>query len=179
MTDDVTQSSPPVAAAPSPVPQARGIRPSATAWIALGITAVVVVATLVVLLAGNQGQASYPADSPEAALQGYLAAWYDDDYDTAYSFFSASVHTQMSEFDFRQKAGYGYGPENQFVTLERVSGSGDTRTLYLTVEDHYGPDYGGGGYTHDMQVRMVLESGGWKIDDALIGLEPYYGSFDF
>jgi len=180
MEDAVPQSAPVQAPAPTPAPRRVGMpRLTATGWIALGIAAIVVVATAVVLLAGNQAQASYPADSPEAALQGYLTAWYDDDYDTAYGFFSSGAQGQMLLFDFRQQAGYSYGPDNQTVTLDRTTGSGDARTLYLSVEDSYGPEFGGGGYTHDVQVRMVLEPGGWKIDDPLVGLEPYYGSFPF
>ena len=174
MDDTVTQP-PPVVAAPTPAPPPRQrVQLSATTWIALAITAIVVVATAIVLLAGNQAQASYPADSPEAALQGYLSAWYDRDYDTAYGYFSADVTATMSATDFREQAGYSYGSSNQIVTLEQVSGTGDSRTLYLSVQENYGPEYGAG-YDHDVQVRMVIEAGGWKVDDALIGLEPYYG----
>lgn len=156
-------------------PSLRGVRLGATAWIALGITAVVLVATVIVLLAGNQAQATYPADSPEAALQRYLTAWYDKDYNTAYELFSSDVKGQMSPSDFRRDAGFAYGPDNQTVTLARTTGSGDSRTLHMIVEDYYGPEYGGSGYSHDVQVRMTLEPDGWKIDDQLIGLEPYYG----
>jgi len=89
MEDTVGPTPPPVETPTGPPTRSmRMPRLGSTAWIALGITAVVFVATVIVLLAGNQAQASYPADSPEAALQGYLTAWYDDDYDTAYGFFS-------------------------------------------------------------------------------------------
>jgi hypothetical protein len=176
MDDTVPQAQPPAADVPSqPSTPARRVRLSATAWIALGITAIVVLATAVVLLAGNEAQARYPADSPEAALQGYLTSWYDRAYSDAYGYFSTNVTSMMAEADFRQQAGYSYGTTNQTVTLERVSGTGNSRSLYLSVQENYGPDFGGGAYTHDVQVNMVLEPGGWKIDDPLIGLEPYYG----
>ncbi len=172
----VSQTPPPegTAQATGSSPTSR-LRLGATAWIALGITVVVLVATLIVLLAGNQAQATYPANSPEAALQRYLTAWYDKDYNAAYEFFASDVQGQMSLSDFRRDAGFAYGPDNQTVTLDRTTGSGDSRTLHLIVEDYYGPQYGGSGYSHGVQVRMTLEPDGWKIDDPLIGLEPYYG----
>jgi hypothetical protein len=176
MADTVDQTPLPsgTASAPEAVTR-RPTRLGSTAWIALAITAVVLVATAIVLLAGNQAQTTYPADSPEAALQGYLTAWYDDDYDTAYGFFSADAKAQMPLSSFRTEAGYSYGPENQTVTLDRTTGGADSRTLYLHVEDFYGPEFGGGGYSHDVQVRMVHEADGWRLDQPLIGLEPYYG----
>src|SRR3990172_7758576 len=102
MEDTVGPTPPPVETPTGPPTRSmRMPRLGSTAWIALGITAVVFVATVIVLLAGNQAQASYPADSPEAALQGYLTAWYDDDYDTAYGFFSTVASSQMPLSDFR------------------------------------------------------------------------------
>ncbi len=155
----------------------RRWRLSGTALIALAIAAVVAIATLVILLAGNQGAATYPADSPESSFQRYLAAWYDEDYDTAYGYFSTRAKGQMSLEEFRREAGYGYGPEGQSVELVSATGADPRRTLRITIEDYFG--YGGEGYEHEESISMVLEADGWRIDEALLGVQPYYGYSEF
>jgi hypothetical protein len=162
-------------APPRPEPVAGRPRLGSTAWIALGIAAVVVVATAIVLLAGNRPLAQYPAGSPEAALQGYLGAWYDEDYPSAYEYFSTRVKAQMSYEEFAL-FGYPSASDNQTVTIDRVTGEGDRRTIYVTVEDYYDSDFSSS-YSHQLTVRVVLESGRWLIDDALNGVEPYYGGY--
>ncbi|MEA2651755.1 MAG: hypothetical protein QOI85_1476, partial [Chloroflexota bacterium] len=44
-------------------------------YVALGVVALAVVTIVVVLLAGNREAAEFPTDSPEAALQAYLAGF--------------------------------------------------------------------------------------------------------
>lgn len=168
----------PEGAAPPPADRKRRSLPvSGTALIALAITAVVVIATVVILLAGNQTAATYPADSPEGSLQRYVAAWFDEDYDTAYTYFSTRVKAQMSLEEFRREAGFGYTPDSQSVELDSSTGTDPRRTLNITVEDYFG--YGGEGYRHQESVSMVLEPDGWRVDESLIGLQPYYGSKEF
>ena len=160
--------------APREAPRDRRRRPlDPTVLITLGIAAIVVVATAIVLLAGGRQPATYPADSPESALQSYLRAWYDEDYDTAYGYFSSRARARMSLDEFISSK-FSYSSENEAVTIDRVSGEGDRRTLSLTVEEYYGP---GSSYSRDVSVRMVLESGSWRIDDALAGVNPYFGDF--
>jgi hypothetical protein len=150
-------------------------RLGSTAWLAIFIGTVVVVATAVILLGGNRPPANYPADSPEGALQRYLVAWYDSDYVTAYDYFSTSVKARMSFSDFTLYAN-DYGVE-QTVTIDRTTGTGTRRTIYLTVEEFYGPDPGGGSYSRDVSITMVQEGGVWKVDEPLSGVDQNYSSF--
>ncbi|MEX2547757.1 MAG: hypothetical protein WD830_08210 [Chloroflexota bacterium] len=153
------------------------LRLGGTALIALAITAVVVVATLVILLAGNPPAAAYPADSAEGAFQRYLGAWYDEDYDTAHTYFSARIKAQMSLAQYRQDSEYGYGPDNQSVELDSVTGTDERKNLRLTVIDYFG--FGGEGYSRTESVPMVLEPDGWRIDRALLGMQEHYDFSEF
>ena len=166
----------PVASEPVPTTRApRGAwsRLSSTTWLGIFIAAVVVVATAIVLLAGNRPLADFPADSPEGAFQRYLVAWYDEDYETAYEYFSTPVKTRMSYYDF---TAYVYGNPQQSVSIDRTSGTGDRRTIYVTVEESYGVGPGSS-YSREDSISMVLESGVWKIDEALSGVDPNYSDF--
>lgn len=165
------------AALPPPARKTRSLPLGGTALIALAITAVVVIATAIILLAGNQTAATYPADSPEGSLQRYVAAWFDEDYDTAYTYFSTRVKAQMSLEAFRREAGFGYAPDSQSVELDSSTGTDPRRNLQITVEDYFG--YGGEGYRHQETVSMVLEPDGWRVDESLVGLQPYYDNSEY
>jgi hypothetical protein len=149
----------------------------AVGWIALGIAVVVIVSTVAVLLLGNRPAASFAADSPEAALQSFLAAWEADDLDTAYSYFSDRVQAQVSLEEYvRARDDYYVSDTDRTVELDRTTGDGDRRQIHLTVEEFYGAGLGSGSYAHEETVNMVREAEGWKVDESLAGLQPYYPS---
>jgi hypothetical protein len=155
--------------------QKRGRRFGGVGWIALGIAVVVIAATIVVLVAGNRPATSFAADSPEAALQGFLAAWEVDDLDTAYTYFSDPVQARMSLDEYLQSRDYYYvGDDGHIVQLTRTTGAGDRRQIQLTVEEFYGVGLGSGSYTHAETVSMVHEADGWKVDESLAGFQPYF-----
>lgn len=148
----------------------------AVIWVAAGILALVVAAVVVVLLAGTRPPVTFPPDSPQAAMQGYLAAWEERDLERAYGSFSSDIKARVTLDEYESSVrGYGeVAPGEEAVYIDAAEGSGDQVTLHLTVE-HY-VDYGGGPgadtYRSETTVRMVRESDGWKIDDQLIGAEP-------
>lgn len=146
-----------------------GFRLGGTALIALGVTLIVVVAATIVLLGGNRAVASYAPDSPEGAFQQYLTAWYGEDYDSAYGFFSSSVKGRVSLDSFTMQS--QYGATNQTVSLVQTTGSGDRITVVVRVEDHYGGDQS---YEHQETITMLREADGWRIDEALLGVDQYY-----
>jgi hypothetical protein len=167
----------PAPPAPSAPPARARFRFGTTAWLALAIGAVVVVSTAIVLLGGNRPPVDYPADTPEGTVQRYLVAWYDEDYAAAYDYFSGSVQNRMSFYEFEQYAYPGFGTD-QSVTIDSTTGSGDERTVGLTVTEYYG-EGPGSSYSRQVTMDLVLEDGSWKIDEALSGVDPYYGDFGF
>jgi hypothetical protein len=141
-----------------------------------GIVALVVLAVAVVLLAEARGPSSFEPGSPQDAMQRYLAAWDERDYEAAYGFFSAEVRAEATLEQYESQArAYGgdfLGTGETATYIDRVEGDGDRVAIHLTVEQYYndgGP--GGGSYRSQRTVHMVRESAGWKIDEPLIGIE--------
>lgn len=148
-------------------------------FIGAGILVLVIVSVAVVLLVGRGAPTEYPAGSPEGAFQRYLTAYDDGDYEAAYGSFSEDVRAQMSLEDYRQGAqmfggGMGYGGTSQRVLFQGAEGDGDRVRLNLVVEYFYGDGMSGGSSRQPLQVNLVREGGDWRIDDAMVGLEPYH-----
>lgn len=142
-------------------------------YIGAGVLALVVLGAAVVLLAGGRQPASFEPGTPEAAMQGYLAAWQDEDYEAAYGFFSDEIRaaTSLEQYE-SQVRGFGdpFGGSDTAVYIDKAEIAGQQATLYLTVEQSYG-GIGGESYRSPREVRMVHQADGWKIDEPLIGVE--------
>jgi hypothetical protein len=151
----------------------------AITWIGAGILVLVVASATVVLLAEGRRPTSFPPGSPQAAMQGYLAAWEERDLEAAYGYFSDDIKASVSLEQY-EDAVRGY-PEvesgDEAVYIDAAEGSGDRISLHLTVERFYGGGPGSETYRSTTSVRMVRQADGWKIDDQLIGVEP--GPFPF
>jgi hypothetical protein len=138
-----------------------------------------VVAAIVVLLAEGRRPTTYPPGSPEAAMQGYLAAWEEGELETAYGYFSDAIKTSVTLEEYQNAARdfEDFEPGDEAVYIDAVEGSGDRISLHLTIEHFYGDGPGGETSRSTTSVRMVRQDDGWKIDEQLIGVEP--GPFPF
>lgn len=156
----------------APGPQDRSLL-----LIGLGVVALVALTVIVVLLAGGRDSTEYPADSPEGALQRYLIAFDDGDYETAHSFFSSEVRGEMDleqyESIVRSYGTFDGGPSRR-VLFDRTDGDDDRIRVHLTVEEFYGGGWLGGGdtYRSPREIVMVREDGAWLIDEPLVWLDP-------
>jgi hypothetical protein len=145
--------------------------------VGVAVLALVVVTIAVVLLA-PRATTEFPPDSPEAALQGYLRAFDEGDYEAAYAFFSDEIRNDLSLDDYeRQIQLYGlpYGEiGSRRVLFDRSSGSGDRIRVHLTVEEFHGGGGLGGGSTYRSarEIWMVRQADGWRIDEPLVWLDP-------
>ncbi|HUG95803.1 MAG TPA: hypothetical protein VMK30_06635 [Pleomorphomonadaceae bacterium] len=143
--------------------------------IGVGIGVVAILAVVAVGLSAARDPDQFPADSPQAALQAYLQAFEDEDYEAAYASFSANVQDQMSLEDFVRAATdyHLYATESRRVLYDGMETNGDERaTLRLTVEVSYGGVLFADRYSYPAEVRMVREDGAWRIDQALVHLDP-------
>jgi hypothetical protein len=143
--------------------------------IGVGIGAVAILAVVAVGLSAARDPDQFPADSPQAALQAYLQAFDDEDYEAAYASFSADVRGQMSLEDFERAATdyHLYATQSRRVLYDGVETDGDERaTLRLTVEVSYGDVLFADRYSYPTEVRMVREDGAWRLDQALVHLDP-------
>lgn len=145
--------------------------------IAGGIAVTVVVAVLIVVVLGDRPPAPFPPGTPEAALQGYVSAWEDEDLEAAYAYFSTGVKATLPFDEYRQavrdQGNFSGGPQQRRVTVDRVELDGERAEVYLSIEYSFdGGPFFGGGYRDTRTIHLVREAVDWKIDDALIGLEP-------
>lgn len=147
--------------------------------IGLGIAVLVGVAVIAVVVLGSRDATSFPADTPEGIVQRHLAAVEDEDYETAWSYLSADVQSDLSLDEYRRAArDYGYwGTGSRRVLFDRSEVDGDRARVWLTVEEYYdgGPFGGGDTYRSTREIALVREGGEWRIDDPIIGLEPMPG----
>ena len=126
-----------------------------------------------VLLAGGREAAQFPADSPEATLQAYLAAYEEGDLDAAHAYFSADVREQMDRRRTNRRWIRGVsmpspiGPSCSTARPTPEIGSSSTSI----VEEFYGDGLSGDTYRSPRDVRLVREDGEWRIDQALVWLD--------
>jgi hypothetical protein len=155
-------------------PTAAGSANRTLLFIGLGVVGLVAITIAVVLLAGGREAAEFDADSPEAALQRYLAAYEDGDLEAAHAYFSADVRQRM-DLDAYQQAvdswGIGYEPDRS-VLFDSTSGTEDRVELHLIVEEFAGDGLSGETYRSPREIRMVREGDEWRIDQPLVWLDP-------
>lgn len=144
--------------------------------IGAGVVALALITIMAVLLLGDRKAEEFAADTPEGAVQRYLAAYDAGDLDAAHAFFSADVRERMDR-DAYQRAvdswGEGYGTgASRSVLFDRTEGSGDRVELHLIVEEFYGDGLSGDTYRSPRELRLVREGGEWRIDEPLVWLDP-------
>src|SRR3989304_7322769 len=106
----------------------------------VGIGVVAVLAVVAVAFTAAQGPAEFPSDPPQAALQRYLQAFEDADYEAAYGFFAADVQAQMGfeEFERVAREYRTYATDSRRGLHNGTRGTGDRGTLQLTGEGNAG-----------------------------------------
>lgn len=138
--------------------------------IVIGLVALAIAAVVV----GSRPPTVYPAGSPEAVFQEFLAADERDDPDAAYALFSSSVQAQISSREYRRAwRDFDWQREQgRRVVLERTEIAADRATLHLRVTDRSsGGLLGGDRHPFERTVRLVHENAGWRLDEPLVGLE--------
>jgi hypothetical protein len=141
--------------------------------IGAGVLALVVVSVIVVLVL-RKGPQAFPAGSPQAALSRYLAAWDDNDIEAAYGLLSQGAHDRVAYSEYQSAANsyQAYGQTAHDVTIDRVTGTGDRVTIQVTVQEFYGDGLSANVSRSPRSIPMIHEPDGWKIDDALVWLDP-------
>lgn len=140
-----------------------------------GIAGLSIVAVLVVMLAGDRESAEFADDTPEAALQGYLAAFDEGDLEAAHAYFSDEVRDQMDLAAFQRAVNAERGFSNEGTRralFDGRSGEGDSVRLEMTVEQFSGQGLGASSYRYQAEVPMVREGGAWRIDAPILWIDP-------
>ncbi len=175
----MTSSNPPGA---QPAPGNRPIdvrlpgssRNRSVAIVALLIVGFVVVATAIVLLAGATPVREYPPDSPEGTIQRYMRALDERDLDGAYALLSSAAQGRFSKAQFSEQQ-YAYGPygdgNGRLVRIDRTEVTGDRAIVALTSEQFWSSGFSSNRTVVHRTIRLVRETGGWRLDEALVGPE--------
>jgi hypothetical protein len=171
-------SNTPTGAKPPPENRPIGTPPRQSPWersmalVALLIVGFVVVATAIVLLAGATPVREYPADSPEGTIQRYLRALDERDLDGAYTLLSGTAQATFGKAQFSEQQ-YAYGPygddSGRLVRIDRTEVAGDRATVGLTIEMYWSGGFGSSRTVLHRTIRLARESGGWRLDEALVG----------
>lgn len=146
--------------------------------IVAGVIALVALTVAVVLLGGEGEPQRFPPDSREAAMQGYLAAWDERDATTAYGYLSERIRAKTSLEEYRRAAdefaAYGMPPNgpDRRVVIDGVTAVGSHTVVHLTVEEFYTDGLTQSVSSWKLDVTMVRDPDGWKIDDPLVWLDP-------
>lgn len=144
--------------------------------IGAGVVALVVITVIVVLFADDRETVEFGEDTPEGALQRYLAAFDEGDLEKAHAYFSNDVRDQMSLEEYERTVdafGHGYGSERvRRALFDGRSGDGDSVRVELTVEELSGEGLGASTHRYPVEIRMVREDDAWRIDEPLVWLEP-------
>lgn len=125
---------------------------------------VVVVVLLVVaaVLAGTRKPETYPAGSPEGAVQAYFRALADRDPHRAGALFSTTLRVSCDPTTLPDP---GY-PTVKRVVLDRVTTDGDHATVSVTVTEVYGSSLlGPDESTLEQTMYLVREGGEWRLAD--------------
>ena len=163
----------------SPRPSARG---RAVLRIGAALAVLIAVSVLIVILTAGRAASvqTYPADTPEGTIQRYVQALEDQDYDTAYSYFSSEVQSDLTEREFTDHTSVfapfpGFAPSERRVSVDRVEERDDRTTIHLSIEEYFDAGFGffaPGELAYQRPIRLTQEDGAWKIHQPLYGLEP-------
>jgi hypothetical protein len=134
----------------------------------------VLVAALVVIVIGvvdlNEGRrdATYPADSPEAAFQAYVRDWTSGEVDAAWAMVSASARERISAERFRS-ANLRRSDEPWRVWIDDSAIESDRAVLYLSLESIVDDGLlGRDRIRESRRMTLVREDGRWVIDTPSI-----------
>lgn len=150
--------------------------PRSVILVGLAIAALIVIA-VVVALARPSAPTTYPAGSPEAAFQGYYAAWENGDLEAAYSHLSPAVTADLSLAEYRRvdsEQAWQRSQDRRLV-LTAVETTGDRAVLHVRLDQAISGGIGDQRYSEDRTVRLVRQAGTWMIDEPLVGIESAAG----
>jgi hypothetical protein len=145
--------------------------------IAAGIVALMATTIAVVLVVGGPRSPSLEPGSPEAALHAYLTAFEAGDLAQAHAHFSGAVREQW-DLDAYRRSVDAYGaplPDDdraRRVLFDHSDVTGDSAQVHVVVEEFVSDGLRGDTYRFRRSVRMVREDGAWRLDQALVWLEP-------
>jgi hypothetical protein len=123
----------------------------------LGIVlAVIAVVSLIAVLALREPVAQLDKNTPEGAVQQYLGAVTDRDFNQAITFLAADSKCTVEDFD------RAYIQDSIRIALSETSTTEATAVVTVSIQNSNGDPFGGT-YTENQNFRLVKTDAGWKI----------------
>jgi len=123
----------------------------------LGIVlAVIAAVALIAVLALKEPIAELDKGTPEGAVQQYLGAVTDRDFEQALTFLAADSKCTVEDFD------RAYIQDSLRIGLSEVSPAESTAVVTVSIQYSNGDPFGGT-YSEDQNFRLVKTDAGWKI----------------
>jgi hypothetical protein len=130
---------------------------------AIAVVAALVVAALTVALLTDDDADDFPEGSPEDALQRYLLALEDEDYETAYGYLSDDVQARCTLQEFLR-----YAPQTEVrdseLVLEDSRTFDDTALISASVRVYEtGSPFETDEYSYERIFELAREDGAWRL----------------
>lgn len=123
----------------------------------LGIVlAVIAAVALIAVLALKEPIAELDKGTPEGAVQQYLDAVTDRDFDQALTYLVSDSKCTVEDFD------RAYIQDSLRIGLSEVSPTESTAVVTVSIQYSNGDPFGGT-YSEDQNFRLVKTDAGWKI----------------
>ena len=128
------------------------------------LTALLVVSIVVALL---EGEETFAEGSTEKAVQDYLRAAEDDDFETAYSFLSAELKDECAIEEFAGGSVPGLGAlGDDRITLEKTDTVGETVFVTVRVSQLRGSGpFGTSESSFEQRFSLREENGQWRFTE--------------
>ena len=143
-------------------------------WLTGGAIFVAALLIVSIVVALTQGEESFSEGTPERAVQLYLKAVQDEDYEAAYSLLSEELSEGCTVEQFATNAARsGDSLRNNWVSLKetkRLDGSAIViaRVSHISGNGLFGADE----YSYDQPYTLKNEDGDWRLTE---NPWPYYG----
>ncbi len=148
-------------------PPSRTWGPERSLMLIAGLTCLLVGVTIALAFTlGDREPVTFDPGTPERAVQDYLQALDDGDFEAAYALLSSEYQQTTSLSTFTNNGGqkYGYQQDADRVTVEDVDIDGETARLQLQLR-FVSDD--GDDYEQEIDVALVRESGAWRLRNPL------------
>ena len=120
------------------------------------VVAAIAVVSIIVVLAVRQPTTQLDANSPEGAVQKYLQAVSERDFNQALSYLAEDSKCTVEDFD------RAYIQDSLRFGLSDTSVTGTTAVVTISIQSSNGDPFGGT-YTEERSFRLMNSDSGWKI----------------
>lgn len=120
------------------------------------VVAAIVTVALIVVLAVKEPTAQLEKDSPQAAVQQYLAAITDRDFNQALELLAADSKCTIQDFD------RAYIQDSLRISLSDTTSTATTATVKVKIEASNGDPFGST-YADAQTFSLTKDDSGWKI----------------